>query len=90
MRVILSLKELFKERKVSNDEVVDVFDNIADTVTIDLLKGKSVDAAQVALVSNVMNIATSYKNKKFAIDLLQGALAELESEHFVESGNKLS
>lgn len=90
MKTILSLKELFKERKVSNDEVVNIFDNIADTVTVDLLKGSSVDAAQVALVSNVMNIATSYKNKKFAIYLLQGALAELESEHFVESGNKLS
>lgn len=90
MKTILSLKQLFKERKVSNDEVIHVFDSIADTVTVDLLKGKSIDAAQVALVSNVMNIANSYNNKKFAIDLLQGALAELESEHFVESGNKLS
>ena len=40
--------------------------------------------------ANVMQIASNYNNKKFAIDLMRGALAELESEHFVETGNKLS
>ena len=40
MKTILSLKQIFKERKVSNNEVVDVYDNIADAVTVDLLKGK--------------------------------------------------
>ncbi len=90
MKTIICLKDIFKKRQISNDEVINVFDNIADTLTIDLLKGKSVDAAQVALVSNVMQIASSYNNKKFAIDLLQGALAELESEHFTETGHKLS
>jgi len=90
MKTILSLKEIFKDRKVSNNEVVYLYDNIADAVTVDLLKGKSIDAAQVALVSNVMSIASSYKGKKFAIDLLQGALAELESDYFVETGGKLS
>ena len=90
MKTIICLKDIFKKRQISNDEVVNVFDNIADTLTIDLLKGRSVDAAQVALVSNVMQIASSYNNKKFAIDLLQGALAELESDHFTETGHKLS
>jgi len=90
MKTIICLKNIFKKRQISNNEVVNVFDNIADTLTIDLLKGRSVDAAQVALVSNVMQIASSYNNKKFAIDLLQGALAELESEHFTETGHKLS
>jgi hypothetical protein len=90
MKTIICLKDIFKKRQISNDEVINVFDNIADTLTIDLLKGRSVDAAQVALVSNVMQIASNYNNKKFAIDLLQGALAELESEHFTETGHKLS
>ena len=90
MKTIICLKDIFKARQVSNKEVIDLFDNIADTVTIDLLKGSNIDAAQVALVSNVMQIASSYNNKKFAIDLLQGALAELESEHFTETGHKLS
>ena len=88
--MILSLKDLFKDRKLSNQEVVESFDNIADCVTVDLLKGVSIDAAQVALVSNVMHIANNYKNKKFAIDLMKGALAELESDHFRERGGKLS
>ena len=88
--IILSLKKLFKERKIPNKEVLESYDTIADAVTIDLLKGTSVDAAQVALVSNVMSIASGYKNKKFAIDLMKGALAELECESFVESGRKLS
>jgi hypothetical protein len=90
MKTIICLKDIFELRKVSNKEVINLFDNIADTVTIDLLKGSNIDAAQVALVSNVMQIASNYNNKKFAIDLLQGALAELESDHFVETGNKLS
>ena len=89
MKTIICLRDIFKSRKVSNKEVINLFDNIADTVTI-LLKGNNIDAAQVALVSNVMQIASNYNNKKFAIDLLQGALAELESDHFVETGNKLS
>ena len=88
--MILSLKDLFKDRKLSNQEVVESFDNIADCVTVDLLKGVSIDAAQVALVSNVMNIASNYKSKKFAIDLMKGALAEIESDHFQERGGKLS
>ena len=90
MKTIICLKDIFKARQVSNKEVIDLFDNIADTVTIDLLKGNNIDAAQVALISNVMQIASNYNNKKFAIDLMRGALAELESEHFVETGNKLS
>ena len=90
MKTILSLKDIFKQRQVSNDEVITIYDNIADTVTIDLLRGKGIDAAQVALASNIMSLAASYNNRKFAIDLLQGALAELESEHFVENGGRLS
>jgi hypothetical protein len=90
MKTILSLKDIFKKRQVSNDEVITIYDNIADTVTIDLLRGKGIDAAQVALASNIMSLAASYNNRKFAIDLLQGALAELESEHFVENGGRLS
>jgi hypothetical protein len=90
MKTILSLKDIFKKRQVSNDEVITIYDNIADTVTIDLLRGKGIDAAQVALASNIMSLAASYNNRKFAIDLLQGALAELESEHFLENGGRLS
>ena len=90
MKTILSLKDIFKKRQVSNDEVITIYDNIADTVTIDLLRGKGIDAAQVALASNIMSLAASYNNRKFAIDLLQGALAELESEQFVENGGRLS
>jgi hypothetical protein len=90
MKTILSLKDIFKKRQVSNDEIITIYDNIADTVTIDLLRGKGIDAAQVALASNIMSLAASYNNRKFAIDLLQGALAELESEQFVENGGRLS
>ena len=90
MKTIICLKDIFKARQVSNKELIDLFDNIADPVTIDLLKGNNIDAAQVALVSNVMQIASNYNNKKFAIDLMLGALAELESEHFIETGNNLS
>jgi hypothetical protein len=68
MKTILSLKDIFKKRQVSNDEVITIYDNIADTVTIDLLRGKGIDAAQVALASNIMSLAASYNNRKFAID----------------------
>jgi hypothetical protein len=90
MKSILKLSDVFKERKICSDDVLCIYDNIADTITIDLLRGKDIDAAQVALASNIMSIAAHYNNREFAIDLLQGALAELESEHFVQTGRKLS
>lgn len=90
MKTIIELKKIFKDRKIVESNVIDVYDDIADQLTIKMLKGLQVDEAQVALVSNIMSMASSFKNKQFAIDLLHGAVAELESEHFVESGNRLS
>jgi len=90
MKNILCLKEIFKKREVSRDDVINVYDHIEDTITIRLLQGSNIDATQVALVSNVMSLAQSYNNKKFAIKLLEEALAEMQSDHFRETGNKLS
>lgn len=90
MKTIIELKKIFKDRKIVESNVIDVYDDIADQLTIKLLKGLNVDEAQVALVSNIMSMASSFNNRKFVIDLLQGALAEIESEHFVETGNRLS
>lgn len=90
MKTIIELKKIFKDRKIVESNVIDVYDDIADQLTIKLLKGLNVDEAQVALVSNIMSMASSFNNRKFVIDLLQGALAEVESEHFVETGNRLS
>ena len=90
MKSYLELKSVFKNRKIVEKNVIDVYDDIADQLTIKLLKGLNVDEAQVALVSNIMSMASSFNNRKFVIDLLQGALAEVESEHFVETGNRLS
>lgn len=90
MKSYLELKSVFKDRKIVEKNVIDVYDDIADQLTIKLLKGLNVDEAQIALVSNIMSMASSFNNKEFVIDLLQGALAEIESEHFVETGNRLS
>ena len=88
--MILSLKDLFKDRKLSNQEVVESFDNIADCVTVDLLKGVSIDAAQVALVSNVMNIASNYKSKICYRSNERSFSRARASDHFREKGGKLS
>ena len=44
----------------------------------------------VALVSSTMNISSWYQKKSFVIDLLQSALATVESEKYKEDGNKLN
>lgn len=90
MKTILELKNIFKDRKIVESNVINTYDDVADLITVKMLKGLHIDEAQVALISNVLSMASSFKNKEFAIDLLQGALAELESEHFRESGNRLS
>jgi hypothetical protein len=35
-------------------------------------------------------VSSLWSSRKFAIDLLQGTLAELESDEFKENGNKLN
>ena len=59
-------------------------------VALEVFKGTNIDQIQVALISSVMNIADIYRSRKFSILLLKSALAQLESEDFIESGNKLN
>ena len=47
-------------------------------------------ATLVALVSATMTISSSYHKKQFIIDLLQSALATIESEKYKEDGKKLN
>ena len=43
MKSYLELKSVFKDRKIVEKNVIDVYDDIADQLTIKLLKGLNLD-----------------------------------------------
>jgi hypothetical protein len=87
---ILDLKKEFKKRKLKLSVCVESLEELNDFLTIDILKRSNIDATLVALVSATMSISSQYNKKKFTIDLLQSALATIESEKYREDGNKLN
>jgi hypothetical protein len=87
---ILDLKKEFKKRKLKLSVCVESLEELNDFLTIDILKRSNIDATLVALVSATMTISSQYNKKKFTIDLLQSALATIESEKYREDGNKLN
>ena len=90
MKLYLELRKIFKDRELPSEEVISSYDNIEASVTTDLIRGSRVDAVLVALASHILNVSSLWASRKFAIDLLQGTLAELESDEFKENGNKLN
>jgi hypothetical protein len=87
---ILDLKKEFKKRKLKLSVCVESLEELNDFLTIDILKRSNIDATLVALVSATMTLSSQYNKKKFTIDLLQSALATIESEKYQEDGNKLN
>jgi len=87
---ILDLKKEFKKRKLKLSVCVESLEELNDFLTIDILKRSNIDATLVALVSATMTLSGQYNKKKFTIDLLQSALATIESEKYREDGNKLN
>lgn len=87
---ILDLKKEFKKRKLKLAHCIETTEDLADHMTVELLKRGNIDAALVALVSNALTMADQYKKRKFTIQLLSVALSTLESEDFREKGRKLS
>jgi hypothetical protein len=87
---ILDLKKEFKKRKLKLSVCVESLEELNDFLTIDILKRSNIDATLVALVSATMTISSQYNKRKFTIDLLQSALATIESEKYREDGNKLN
>ena len=83
------LKDILKNRNLDLDKCIRSTDEMMQQVAIEVFKGTHIDQVQVALISSVMNIADIYRCKKFSILLLKSALAQLESEQFIESGKKL-
>tara|TARA_R110002012_G_scaffold27138_1_gene87216 strand:- start:348 stop:620 length:273 start_codon:yes stop_codon:yes gene_type:complete len=90
MKSLVDLKKEFKKRKLRLSHCQETVEDLNDFLTIDLLKHNNVDATLVALVSSTMNISSWYQKKSFVIDLLQSALATVESEKYKEDGNKLN
>jgi|TARA_R100000951_G_scaffold116012_2_gene126170 hypothetical protein len=87
---ILDLKKEFKKRKLKLSHCVESLEELNDFLTIDILKRSNIDATLVALVSATMTLTTQYNKKKFVIDLLQSALATIESDKYQEDGSKLN
>jgi len=87
---ILDLKKEFKKRKLKLTECVESLEELNDFITVDILKRSNIDASLVALVSATMTLSNQYNKKKFTIDLLQSALATIESDKYREDGNKLN
>ena len=87
---ILDLKKEFKKRKLKLSVCVESLEELNDFLTIDILKRSNIDATLVALVSATMTLSSQYNKKKFTIDLLQSALATIESDKYREDGNKLN
>ena len=87
---ILDLKKEFKKRKLKLSHCVESLKELNDFLTIDILKRSNIDATLVALVSATMTLTTQYNKKKFVIDLLQSALATIESDKYQEDGSKLN
>ena len=86
----MDLKNILKKRDLDIDKCVRSTDDVMQQVAVEVFKGTNIDQIQVALISSVMNIADIYKSKKFSILLLKSALAQMESEGFIESGKKLN
>jgi hypothetical protein len=87
---ILDLKKEFKKRKLKLAQCVESLEELNDFITVDILKRSNIDATLVALVSATMTLSSQYNKKKFSIDLLQSALATIESEKYRDDGNKLN
>ena len=87
---ILDLKKEFKKRKLKLSHCVESSEELNDFLTIDILKRSNIDATLVALVSATMTLTTQYNKKKFVINLLQSALATIESNKYQEDGSKLN
>ena len=86
----MDLKDILKRRDLDIEKCVRSTDEVMQQVALEVFKGTNIEQIQVALISSVMNIADIYRSKKFSILLLKSALAQLESEDFIESGNKLN
>ena len=86
----MDLKDILKRRDLDIEKCVRSTDEVMQQVALEVFKGTNIDQIQVALISSVMNIADIYRSKKFSILLLKSALAQLESEDFIESGSKLN
>ena len=86
----MDLKDILKRRDLDIEKCVRSTDEVMQQVALEVFKGTNIDQIQVALISSVMNIADIYRSKKFSILLLKSALAQLESEDFIESGKKLN
>ena len=86
----MDLKDILKRRDLDIEKCVRSTDEVMQQVALEVFKGTNIEQIQVALISSVMNIADIYKSKKFSILLLKSALAQLETEDFIESGNKLN
>jgi hypothetical protein len=87
---ILDLKKEFKKRKLKLSVCVESLEELNDYLTIDILKRSNIDATLVALVSATMTLSSQYNKKQFTINLLQSALATIESEKYQDDGNKLN
>jgi len=87
---ILDLKKEFKKRKLKLSVCVESLEELNDYLTIDILKRSNIDATLVALVSATMTLSSQYNKKQFTIDLLQSALATIQSEKYQDDGNKLN
>lgn len=90
MKSILDLKKEFKKRKLRLSECQNILGELNNFLTIDMLRHNNIDATLVALVSATMTISSNYQKKQFSIDLLQSALATIESEKYQDDGNKLN
>ncbi len=86
----MDLKDILKRRDLDIEKCVRSTDEVMQQVALEVFKGTNIDQIQVALISSVMNIADIYRSRKFSILLLKSALAQLESEDFIESGSKLN
>lgn len=84
------LKKILDERNLDIKQCIKSTDDIMQQLAHDVFAGTHIDQLQVALISSVMNVSDLYRCKKFSILLLKSALAQLESESFVESGRKLN
>ena len=83
------LKKIMQERGLDLEKCLSSTDNLMQEIVHDIFSGTNIDQLQVALVSSVINVADFYKCKEFSILLMKSALAQLESEVFIESGGKL-
>ena len=86
----MDLKDILKRRDLDIEKCVRSTDEVMQQVALEVFKGTNIEQIQVALISSVMNIADIYKSRKFSILLLKSALAQMESEDFIESGSKLN